>query len=77
MNYAKDFDRLPILEQEALALLVSSSVEKVVEFLSAKGEIEGAKKKSLQNVLLYIAKVINPRVKSQARGQNNSSLALK
>ena len=23
MNYAKDFDRLPILEQEALALLVS------------------------------------------------------
>ena len=35
------------------------------------------RKKSLQNILLYIAKVINPRVKSQARGQNNRSRALK
>ena len=40
-------------------------------------KIEGEEKKSLQNILFYIAKVINPRVKSQARGQNNRSIALK
>ena len=40
MNYAKDFDRLPILEQEALALLVSSSEITVVEFHSVADEIQ-------------------------------------
>ena len=40
-------------------------------------EIEGEEKKSLQDILLSTAKVINLRVKSQARGQNNRSIALK
>ena len=39
--------------------------------------IEGEEKKSLQDILLSTAKVINLRVKSQARGQNNRSIALK
>ena len=42
-----------------------------------KYDIEGEENKSLQNILVYIAKVINPRVKSQARGKNNKSIALK
>ena len=40
-------------------------------------ELEGEEKKSLQDILLSTAKVINLRVKSQARGQNNRSIALK
>ena len=39
--------------------------------------LEGEEKKSLQDILLSTAKVINLRVKSQARGQNNRSIALK
>ena len=39
--------------------------------------VEGEEKKSLQDILLSTAKVINLRVKSQARGQNNRSIALK
>ena len=42
----------------------------------ARLQLEG-EEKSLQNILLYIAKVINPRVKSQARGPKNRSIALK
>ena len=34
-------------------------------------------KKQFTNVLLHTAKIIDPRVKSQARGQNNRSRALK
>ena len=33
--------------------------------------------KKFTNVLLHTAKTIDPRVKSQARGQNNKSIALK
>ena len=40
-------------------------------------KIEGEEKKSLQDILLSTAKVINLRVKSQARGQNNKPIALK
>ena len=40
-------------------------------------QLEGDEKKSLQDILLSTAKVINLRVKSQARGQNNRSIALK
>ena len=40
-------------------------------------KVEGEEKKSLQDILLSTAKVINLRVKSQARGQNNRSIALK
>ena len=39
--------------------------------------IEGEEKKSLQNILFHITKVITPTVKSQARRQNNRSIALK
>ena len=39
-------------------------------------QIEGVQKKCA-NVLLYTTKMIDPRVKSQARGQNNGSRALK
>ena len=35
------------------------------------GFLEGEEKKCLQIILFYIEKVINPRVKNQARGQNN------
>ena len=49
-----------------------------VDFFFLKNEeIEGEEKKSLQNILFYIAKVINPRVKSQARFQKNRSIDLK
>ena len=34
-------------------------------------------KKKCTNILLHTAKIIDPRVKSQARGQNNGSRALK
>ena len=37
----------------------------------------GWAKKKCTDVLLYTAKMIDPRVKSQARGQNNGSRALK
>ena len=37
----------------------------------------GCTKKKCTNVLLHTAKMIDPRVKSQARGQNNGSRALK
>ena len=40
-------------------------------------KLEGEEKKVLQDILLSTAKVINLRVKSQARGQNNRSIALK
>ena len=40
-------------------------------------QIEGVPQKSLQNVLVHTAKMIDPRVKSQASGQNNGSRALK
>ena len=43
----------------------------------SENEIEGEEKKSLQDILLSTAKVINLRVKSQARGQNNRSITLK
>ena len=39
--------------------------------------IKESRKKSLQNVLLAIAKMINPSAKSQTRGQNKRSKALK
>ena len=34
-------------------------------------------KKKYTNVLLHTTKMIDPRVKSQARGQNNGTIALK
>ena len=38
--------------------------------------IEGEEKKFLQNILPHTTKMISPREKSQARGQNNRSIAL-
>ena len=43
----------------------------------AKRRTRGCTKKKCTNVLLHTAKMIDPRVKSQARGQNNGSRALK
>ena len=39
-------------------------------------KLEGVQKKCM-DILLHTAKMIDPRVKSQARGQNNGSRALK
>ena len=39
--------------------------------------IEGEQKKKETNVLCHTVKMIDPRLKSQARGQNNRSRAIK
>ena len=52
---------------------ISQELWNEVLYISAAQNIQ----KSLQNILFHITKVINPRVKSQARGQNNRSTALK
>ena len=41
------------------------------------GYVEGEQKKKQTNVLCHSVKMIDPRVKSQARGQNNRSRASK
>ena len=56
-------------EQEDEKITLSKTVTNI-------GNLEGVQKKCT-NVLLHTIRMIDPRVKSQARGQNNRSRALK
>ena len=51
-------------------------VQSITKILKFGHYLEGEKKK-FTNVFLLTAKMIDPRVKNQARGQNNGSRALK